>query len=338
MSATNTVSRRDALVLSSVAAAIVPAALWFAGALPWDAAHFGDNDAFVTVADALRAGDFTDVPAQQFWGTSYLVAALGALTGIQSLHALWLCTWICAAATIWLAADLFGPVVAAWFGIANFPWLQRASLGGNEPIFLLLLLTTFHAARRGRWWLAALVAALSTTVRPVGAVALASVVVALVAQRAARETVKAVVIAAVVATAYALPLWRIYGDPLANIAWYREAAWHGQGLPVSFPLVPLVRGWILDPPMMASAIKTVMWLGITLGGAAALIRRGVARAMWTARPVETAFAFGGLLFVYCYNAPFWAPKEFARFVLPVVPFALIGLEPWGGFFVLKFVN
>lgn len=328
MHSINTVSRRESLLLAAVAAAIVPAVLWFAGGLPSAAIHFGDNDAFVTVADALRARDFTDVPAQQFWGMSYVVAALSALAGISTMHALWLCSWICAAGTIWLAADVFGPAVAVWFGIASFPWLQRASLGGNEPLFLLLLLAMFHAARRRRWWLAALLAALSTTVRPIGAVAVFSVVVALVAQRAVRAAGVAVVIAAGVATAYALPLWRIYGDPLANVAWYRDAAWQGQGLPIAFPLAPLLRGWILDPPTPLNALKTLMWLGITMGGFAALIRRGSAREMWAARPVEAAFAVGGLLFVCCYNAPFWAPKEFARFILPVAPFALLGLEPW----------
>lgn len=326
--AMSTVTRREALLLAAVATAIVPATLMFMGVWPHAAVHFGDNDAFVTVADALLHRDFTDLSPHQFWGTAYVVAVISVLTPLDAIHALWLCSWLTAFATIWLAADLWGGTVAAWIGIASFPWLQRAALGGSEPLFMCLLLSAFALGRRERFLSAMGAAILATMVRPIGAVAVAAIIVALARRRDWRSLLSALGIAAIGAVAYGVPLWLVYGDPFANVRGYRDADWAGQLLPISLPLLPLVRGWMLDPPAPANAVKTVAWLGIVLSGLGALLRRGRARELWESHPIEAAFAAGGLLFVLCYNAPFWAPKEFARFVVPITPFVWRGLEPW----------
>jgi hypothetical protein len=44
--------------------------------------------------------------------------------------------------------------------------------------------------------------------------------------------------------------------------------------------------------------------------------------------VELGFAALSLVFLLCYDAPAWSWIEFPRFAIPVIPFALMGLEPW----------
>ncbi len=45
-------------------------------------------------------------------------------------------------------------------------------------------------------------------------------------------------------------------------------------------------------------------------------------------PVEIIFAVLYLISIYTYNYPYWARGNFARFAIPVIPFALMALQRW----------
>lgn len=289
---------------------------------------FGDNDAFLAVVDALQQHDLSRVTPQQFWGFPYLISLVTSITRLPAMVVLLLCSWVPALAAIALAAELWGNRVAAWMAIVSFPWVQRMALGGNEPLFMCLLLGAFVAARRDRQMWAMLLAALATTVRPIGIVAVCALCVVLIARRQVTATLGVLAIFAGVVIAYAAPLWIAYGDPMANVSWYRSAAWAGRTVPLTWPFMPIVRGWSDVPPSMPNAIKTIAWIVLVVTGYACWLRGARWRALWQCRPVELVSAIAALWFVLCYNAPFWSSREFARFAIPLAPFALQGLEPW----------
>ncbi len=291
-------------------------------------AGFGDNDVFVGQAEALSRRQWNALSPEGFLGLPYVIALVSSLTSISALYVLVLLSWTAALATIWLAADLWGTTIAAWMGIISLPWLQRAALGGSEPLFMCLLLAAFVAARRDRFLLAMCAAAVATTVRPVGVFAILVLLLTLIRRRAWTTAVGGAAIAVVIAAIYSVPLWLAFGDPLANVHWYRWADWSGQALPVTWPVAPIVRGWFAARPALANSIKTIAWITIIFAGYTGLMVRRSCRDWRKRWPVESGFAVAAFAFVVSYNAPLWAWVEFARFAIPVAPFALLGLEPW----------
>src|SRR5207249_3174640 len=104
--------------------------VFLAGQWPSLTAYFGDNEDFVSVAVALRRGTTGEIAPTAFWGLSYIIAAISAISPLTGTQALWSCSWAASIGTVWVAFDLWGATVATWLGIASYAWLQRAALGG----------------------------------------------------------------------------------------------------------------------------------------------------------------------------------------------------------------
>jgi hypothetical protein len=101
-----------------------------------------------------------------------------------------------------LAFRLWGGWIAGFFAVLNFEWMQRSCLGGSEPLFVVLLFASFLAVRRERWILAALLASFSTTVRPLGFLALAGIGLTLLWKREYRTLSIAVAVGAAIGAAW----------------------------------------------------------------------------------------------------------------------------------------
>lgn len=292
-------------------------------------AQAGDNPVYAEISSLIRHRDWSRVKVTpQFWGLSYLVAPVAAITSVSDTTAIVLISVLASLMTIALAHRLWGGWIAAFFAIISWDWMQRSLLGGAEPLFMVCLLGAFLAARSERWLTAALLASLATTVRPLGLLALVALAVVLVWRRKFRALIVAVAVGLLVGGLYVLPFALAFGNPLVNVQAYRSEAWAGQS-PVSWPLVSVLRGLTHSAgEPLPNLIKIGAWVALTLAGVAAMI--GAARFRQFAREhqLEALFAAFYLAFLFSYNSPRWTWAEFPRFVIPVVPFILIALERW----------
>jgi hypothetical protein len=229
-------------------------------------------------------------------------------------------------ATIILAYRLWGGWIAGFFAVINFDWWQRSLLGGAEPLFLGLLFGSFMAARAERWLLTALLASLSTLVRPVGLFALIAVGLILLRRGEFRIFLLATVIALAVGGLYILPLAIHFGDALANLNSYRAADWD-QGFLLGWPFQAIIRWAFLDPIPWTNLVLTFGWIVFILLAAIVMIATSRFRRFARNHPAETLFSAIYLMFLFTYNSS-WARAIFPRLVLPVVPLAVIALDPW----------
>jgi hypothetical protein len=165
----------------------------------------GDSPAYISVAAAIRHWSFHGLFIKHFWGLPYAMAAVSSITGISEHWSLLLVCLLSSLISVTLAYSLWGGWVAGFFAVLNFEWMQRSCLGGSEPLFVALLFGSFLAVRKDRWILAALLASLSTTVRPLGFLALAGVGLTLLWKREYRTLSVAVLVGAVIGAAYVLP-------------------------------------------------------------------------------------------------------------------------------------
>jgi hypothetical protein len=140
--------------------------------------HSRDNERYIEIAAGLRHWDRSQMSARHFWGLPYAMAGVELATGLSGAAALWLICLLSSGLTLGLATRLWGGWVATWFAVINWDWIMRSVVGGAEPLFMALLCATFLAERKQRSGLAALAAALATTVRPVGVLALAALALA----------------------------------------------------------------------------------------------------------------------------------------------------------------
>jgi hypothetical protein len=229
-------------------------------------------------------------------------------------------------ASIILATKLWGGWIAGLFAVLNFDWLQRSFLGGAESLFLALLFGTFLAVRNEAWLFAALLASLGTLVRPLGLFALIAIGFTLLWQREFRTFTLATLIGLTVGGLYIIPLAIYYENFLANVSSYHRSDWD-QGLLIGWPLYAIIKWTMLDAVPWTNLMLTYGWIiGILLS---AIVMLKSARFHQFARnhPVEILFAAIYLVFLYTYNSP-WARPIFPRFALPVLPLALIALDPW----------
>jgi hypothetical protein len=287
--------------------------------------NFGDSMAYVNVAEAIGHWNFSGLTVKQFWGLPYLMAAISRITGMSDRSSLLMICFACFFASSVLAYRLWGGWVAAFFTLLNFDWLQRAFLGGSEPLFVALLFGAFLAARRGYWLLAALLASLATTVRPLGFVALLGIGAVLLRHRDYRKLALAVVICVATGFAYAASILHAVGDPLATVHSY---TWNAGGPPLfGVPFYAIVKGPTTPAPW-TNLVLSLAWIFFTCVGIGCFMLAGRFRPYRRGFPLETFFAVGYLLMICSYNLPAWARGTFARFAIPVVPFAVLGCLPW----------
>lgn len=289
---------------------------------------FGDNGSYVGVARALLSWQFEGLHVFQFWGVSYAVALVSLLGHIPLTLALIIVSAGSSAAVTIIAGRLWGWYVAAFATALSFDWMQRSMLGGSEPLFLLLLFTALLSIRRERWLLAALLASLATTVRPLGICALVAIGLVLLYRKEYGRFCCALTTGLLVGTLYVLPLHFYLNDSLATVHSYETTR------PLfGIPFHAILEGLLLPHPF-TNLVLSCAWVIFVISGIALLCFSKACSDFRNEHPAELLFAAIYTAMTTSYNYPNWALGNFARFAIPVVPFALIAygrLFAWGNF-------
>lgn len=299
---------------------------------------FADNKAYIGAAKALVSnfGSYADI--KQFWGLPYAMVAISAFHVPLRFSLLFICMASSLAGML-LARKLWGDWIALFFALLNITWLQTSYLGGAEPLFLVLLLLSFWQSRKERWVSAAVLAALATVVRPLGFLALVGIGVTLLLRKEIKKAALCTGVALLIGLLYVLPFWIHFHDPLFQIHHYKQEDWHG-GAPIGWPFHGIVVSLIHNREPWTNVLLTTGWVVFAVVGFCAMIAKlwiptlslqspgpqGWGNLM-KERQAEYLFAFSYLIFLFCYDSQ-WARAEFPRFVMPVLPFLLVALEPW----------
>jgi hypothetical protein len=286
---------------------------------------FGDNDAYLLAANAIRHWNFRGAAVKLFWGLPYVMAGLSWLR-VPLRSALLLICMSSSLLSVLLARHLWGPWIAAFFTVLNFRWIQLSVLGGAEPLFVALLFSSFWAVRKERWLGATALAALATLVRPVGIFALLGIGLALIFRRDYRKAFLCTSLGALVGGLYLLPFWLYFHDPLYQFHLYKQFDWQS-GSAIGLPFRAIVISLLHDRGTWTSVLFTTGWIIFAFAGLCLMSRRGF-RQYIREHQAECIFAFFYLAFIFSYNSVAWARAEFPRFAIPVMPFLLLAFDRW----------
>jgi hypothetical protein len=319
-------AQSEILALACLTCFVFVASVCALASFPVVVDNFGDSSSYMSVASAIRHWDFHGLIVKQFWGLPYVMAAVSSVTHMSDRVSLLLVCWLTSFIALALACRLWGGWVAAFFAVLNFDWMQRSFLGGAEPLFVALLFGTFLAVRREKWGLAALLGSFSTVVRPLGVLALAALGITLLGKRKIREMAVAILTSLVVGGLYILPFRIYFSNSLANVNRYQQADWAGGHL-LAAPFYAITKGTLLYPQPWTNLALTFGWIFLVLAGVLAMLGSNGFREYGRKRPTEVIFAVSYLVFLYTYNAPYWARGTFPRFAIPIIPFVVLALLP-----------
>ncbi|MFZ0590559.1 MAG: hypothetical protein WAM39_08760 [Bryobacteraceae bacterium] len=280
---------------------------------------------FHQLSAGIRHWDFRGLdPSQpkELWGYSYLSALVAAVTRLPDIYAIVVVSSTMFVVANYLCCRLWGTTVAAWFMVVSWWWLDGATEGMTEPLFMALVLGSFLAFRKGQWVVAAVLASGATVVRPTGIFVLGAIGMVLLLRREWRRLAVTFIIGLIVGILYAIPMKLIYGDALANVHGYQTHDW-SNGFPVTIPLLPEIKGAFMEGGHLRLKVLITAWVLVTLVG---LTKMATDKRFWRYSkiyPVEAIFAGVFAIFLFCYNAPYWAWLHFPRFVIPLIPFLLL---------------
>ncbi len=319
-------SFREVLLLGTISCVVFVGLLVSFGGYAHRVANFGDNVAYARIADGVRHWKFSGLMIKQFWGVSFLMAAISAVTGLATLQALIVISVSCYFVSLALAYHLWGERVAGVFAVLNFYWLQLSFLGGSEPLFVALLYASFLAARRRRWFLASLLAALCTSVRPLGFLAVLALGLALLWRRDYRKLLPVSLIAGAIGFAYVLTVKLAVGDALATVHSYtRTGSSHAL---FGIPFYAIAQAALSGTVPLTNLALSLGWVGFAVGGMLLFLPGSMKCGYGNDHLPEVLFSAGYLGVICSYNLPHWALGNFARFAIPIVPFATLGWLPW----------
>jgi hypothetical protein len=298
---------------------------------------FGDNQAYVGIATAIRHWDLASVRVWHFWGLPYAIVAFAFITHTSFWTALLVISIVSSFLAVAMADRLWGGWVAGFFAVASRDWMERSMLGGAEPLFLVLVLASFLAARRQRWLMAALLASLSTLVRPMGIFALASIGIVLLIRKEFKILGAAILIGLVIGGLYVLPLRAYLGSSLANIQGYGRAD-GSAGKPLTYPFMAFVHISSVGPITRLEDVnagrttglnlaRTALWIGIVVLGVVAMFLKRQFRNFARNHVVEVLFCALYVALLFTYNSP-WARTAFPRYAIPIIPFVVLAFVPW----------
>jgi hypothetical protein len=317
-------------------AAVSGIVMWAAGFLLHQStslsSQYGDNDAYLAVANAILRWDFHHVFVQHFMGYPYFIAAASFLFHLPPACALWLIAVSASLMSVWLAARLFGTLPAGYFALTNFAWLQVSFLGGSEPLALALGLGALLAFRRNHVFLAALLGSLSATVRPLMIFALVGIGLVLLYRKEFGAFFIALGTGLAIGTLYVLPLARYFGDPLLTVHSYTTRDYGGGGVAgphgrlFGWPFHGIVAGTLAYPAPWSNLLLSFFWIGLVLVGVFMMFSNSFRQYAKT-YPNEAIFCGMYLLAVFSYDYLIWARGTFIRFSIPALPFVFFALLP-----------
>ena len=326
-------SERELLLLVAVGFVV----MWVTGFVlhqtPRLVLNYGDNVAYVTVANAILRWDFHGLSIQHFMGYPYLIAAVSFLFRVPTPLSLWLISAGSTLLSVWFAGRLVGTLPAAYFAITNLAWLQLAWIGGSEPLAVALGLGAFLAFRRNRVFLAALAGSAAVTVRPLMIFVLVGIGLVLLYRKEFNKFLLATCTGLVVGALYILPLARYFGDPLLTVHSYTSRDYGGGGIAgphghlFGWPFHGIVAGTLAYPAPWTNLLLSFSWIAIVLAGTGMMFSPCF-REYAKAHPNEVIFCAFYLLALFSYDYLLWARSNFMRFSIPVLPFIFFALMPW----------
>jgi hypothetical protein len=323
-------SERELIILSILSGAV----MWITALLLHRSSglilDYGDNLAYLTVADAVRRWDFQQLTIQHFMGFPYFIAMVSMLFRVSSLFALWSIAAVSALVSVLLIARLLNPWAAGYFALTNFAWLQLSFLGGSEPLALALSLGALLAFRRDRIFLAAALGSLSVTVRPLMVFVLVGIGLTLLWRKELGSFFIALGTGLTIGVMYILPLARYFGDPLLTVHSYTTRDYGGGGVVgphgqlFGWPFHGIVAGTLNYPAPWTNLLLSFFWIGLALAGIGMMFSERF-RAYAKAHPNEVIFCSLYLLAVFSYDYLIWARAAFIRFSIPALPFIFYAL-------------
>jgi hypothetical protein len=323
----------ELLVLVAIACVLFDLTLSGFGGWRIAVANFGDNDAYLQAAAAIRNWDFHGIDIQHFLGYPYTIAALSIAFHLPLDLTLSLVATAASLVSTVLVARLFGTRVAAYFALTNLGWLQTSFLGGSEPLAVALAIGGFWSFRRGHPIWAALLASLATTVRPLMFLALVGIGLALLYQKRYAKFLGAFCLGLTIGLLYVWPLAHYFGDPFLTVHSYTSRDYgaanvHGpHGHLFGWPFHAIIVGTLVYPAPWTNLVLTFSWIALVLAGVCAMFSRDYRRYA-RANPHESLFASLFLIAIFCYDYLIWARGNFMRFSIPVMPFIFFALLRW----------
>ncbi len=283
------------------------------------AADWLDNGTYIAASEAIRTGQWsapTDSPTP-FFGFPALIAAVTRATAVDAWVAVIAISLLSTLITCACLRQLYGaPAVVSPF-IVSWDWVGICVLGGSEAPFCACLFVAFLCARWGRWRTAATLAAIATTIRPVGVFALIALFVTTMHQRSWRTAVDIAIIGLAVGAMYLAAVGSLTGDPWINFRTYR-ADWN-TGWPVGPPFIALVHsaGTLFLRFGMWIGVRVMVIVAVTAAAGIHVAYR-IARGPRTLPAAEGVFAVLVVAFLLCYPFRNMA-YEWPRFLIPAVP-------------------
>ena len=295
----------------------------------WErAAPWFDKAEYLEIAATIRQWHLPGGSTpKEFWGFPYAIVAASKLFFVPEHKAIVIVSALASVAVCILVQRLYGGWVAGAFIVINYQWIVLSVEGGSEPLFMCLLFGSFLAARSNRWNIAALLAALSTTVRPVGVFGLIAFAAVLAARKNYRQLTAITLIAVATGVFYVVPLWIIMGSPFANFVGYRRH-WGPQGWALTFPFGALVPSYLtaLHGMRWTFFVFSAVWPIVALVGIVAMCLPGNRQRLWL-YPPESLFAFMYILFLFTYNDR-EISLAFDRYLEPSLPLLLFAMHDW----------
>jgi hypothetical protein len=243
------------------------------------------------------------------------------------LNALMMVSMLSSLAMSILVCRLYGGWVAiALYSFINYHLIFTSVEGGSELLFMCLLFASFLAAHSERWNLAALLAALGTTVRPVGFIALVVFALILTIRSSYRRLTEITLIGLGIGVAYVIPVWILLGSPFANFIRYQDW-WGPQRRPLTYPFGALIPSFIaFHNSRWPNVVQSAGWLTLALVGTA-VMWRSRNRARFPLDQPEIWFASVYTLFFLSYNYS-EVYGDLPRFLMPITPLLLFSLRDW----------
>lgn len=323
-------SQRELLLLASLSGAVMWITAFLLHRSFAQMLDYGDNAAYLSVADGIRRWDFHGLGVQHFMGYPYLIALFTRVFHVPTIFALWFIAVSSSLVSVLLAGRLFGTWVAAYFALTNFAWLQLAFLGGSEPLALALGLAAFLSFRRDHVFLAALLGSLSVTVRPLMIFVLVGIGLVLLFQKRFGSFFVALGTGLAIGGLYVLPLVLYFGDPLLTVHSYTTRDYGGGGIAgphgrlFGWPFHGIVAGTFAYPAPWTNMLLSFFWIGLVLAGTGMMFSSDF-RKYARAHANEVIFCGLYLLALFSYDYLLWARSNFMRFAIPVLPFVFYAL-------------
>lgn len=316
---------RELLLLVAISAAV----MWITAFLLHRSTNlivrFGDNAAYLAVANSILHWNFRDVVIQHFMGYPYFIAGVSLIFRIPTVFSLWFIAASSSLLSVWLAGRLFGTLPAAYFALTNFAWLQVSFIGGSEPLAVALGLGALLAFRREHVGLAALLGALAVTVRPLMIFVLVGIGLALLLRKQFGLFLVALAIGLAVGGLYVLPLAHYFGDPLLTVHSYTMRDYGGGGVVgphgrlFGWPFHGIIAGTLAYRAPWTNLVLSFFWIALVLAGVARMFSKSF-REYARKCPNEAIFCGLYLLAIFSYDYLIWARSNFIRFAIPVLPF------------------